>query len=310
MKIKAYITHKLEENNSDCQDYFRINSEKRKIAISDGVSQSIFSAKWAQLLVTEYTDSDIMDISGELPRLQEKWLKFAQAELASLEKTGESTWMLENCLIERQGAAATFCGIKIDRDGKWTGYALGDSCLLEVAEDNKILNIYPAVQNGFGNSPDYFDSFTEGKGYISEISGKITLNQKLVLVTDPFGELLFNKKREGTEQNYVSKLLAVESYNDFLALVDSFRTVEKMHNDDSTLVIIENDGNESFDVEEMRLESLLANDKMQLQSTIYANEKELSEYANNIKPPKCCRRCKHKNNLLKMFRAYLKKYHM
>lgn len=79
----------------------------------------------------------------------------------------------------------------------------------------------------------------------------------------------FLKKREGTEQNYVSKLLAVESYNDFLALVDSFRTVEKMHNDDSTLVIIENDGNESFDVEEMRLESLLANDKMQLQSTIF-----------------------------------------
>lgn len=128
------------------------------------------------------------------------------------------------------------------------------------------------------------------------------------MVTDPFGELLFNKKREGTEQNYVSKLLAVESYNDFLALVDSFRTVEKMHNDDSTLVIIENDGNESFDVEEMRLESLLANDKMQLQSTIFANEKDLSECANNkIKLPKRCKKCKAGNNLLKKIRAYLKK---
>ena len=80
MKIRAYITHKLEENNSDCQDYFRIDSSRKKIAISDGVSQSIFSAKWAQMLVKEYTDSDCEDISTQLLNLQKQWQDFAQPE--------------------------------------------------------------------------------------------------------------------------------------------------------------------------------------------------------------------------------------
>lgn len=70
MKVRAYITHKLEESNADCQDYFRLNSGKKKIAISDGVSQSIFSAKWAELLVKEYTDTDVDDISESIPKLQ------------------------------------------------------------------------------------------------------------------------------------------------------------------------------------------------------------------------------------------------
>lgn len=98
------------------------------------------------MLVKEYTDSDCEDISTQLLNLQKQWQDFAQSELERLEKEGESTWMLENCLAEKQGAAATFCGIKIADDGKWIGYALGDSCLLEISEDNRILNFYPSVK--------------------------------------------------------------------------------------------------------------------------------------------------------------------
>ena len=81
MKVRAYITHKLEESNADCQDYFRLNSGKKKIAISDGVSQSIFSAKWAELLVKEYTDTDVDDISESIPKLQKKWQADARQQL-------------------------------------------------------------------------------------------------------------------------------------------------------------------------------------------------------------------------------------
>lgn len=311
MRIRAYITHKLEENNSDCQDYFRINSVRRKIAISDGVSQSIFSAKWAQMLVKEYTDSDIENISAQLPKLQKQWLDFAQSELERLEKNGESTWMLENCLIEKQGAAATFCGIKIADDGSWTGYALGDSCLLEVAEDNRILNFYPPVQTGFGNSPDYFDSFTEGKGELCKISGRLSVGGKLLLVTDAFGELLFNQKTENTEETYVSQLLNLKSYEEFLALVDRFRTAVKMHNDDSTLVIVENDGLPSFEVEEKTLECLLERDEELQQTSLVSSSAELSECARDKikvksrKLPKYCQKCRHRDGLLARVRGFI-----
>ena len=145
MKVRAYITHKLEESNADCQDYFRLNSGKKKIAISDGVSQSIFSAKWAELLVKEYTDTDVDDISESIPKLQKKWQAYARQQLTELESIGQSTWMLENCLMESQGAGATFCGVHFDKDGSWDGYVLGDSCLLEVSNKNKILNFFPLI---------------------------------------------------------------------------------------------------------------------------------------------------------------------
>lgn len=310
MKIRAYITHKLEENNSDCQDYFHINSERRKIAISDGVSQSIFSAKWAQMLVKAYTDSDSEDISTQLPSLQKQWLDFAQSELEKLEKEGGSTWMLENCLTEKQGAAATFCGIKIADDGSWNGYALGDSCLFEVTEDDSILNFYPSVTKDFGNSPDYFDSFTEGKGELCEISGKLSVGRKLLLVTDPFGELLYNKKKENLESSYVSQLLSLNSYEDFLALVDELRAKENMHNDDSTLVIVENDGQLSFEVEEMSLEQLLENDRTQaLPMNKKANKVEFVNYKGKLKGnklPKRCQKCPYKNGVLNWVRNLIK----
>lgn len=309
MKIRAYITHKLEENNSDCQDYFHINSERRKIAISDGVSQSIFSAKWAQMLVKAYTDSDSEDISTQLPSLQKRWLDFAQSELEKLEKEGESTWMLENCLTEKQGAAATFCGIKIADDGSWNGYALGDSCLLEIAENNSILHFYPSVKEDFGNSPDYFDSFTEGKGKLCKISGKISVGQKLLLVTDPFGELLYNRKKKGLESSYVSMLLSLNSYEDFLTLVDELRTKENMHNDDSTLVVVENDGQSTFEIEETTLEQLLKNDEKQ----VLKNGKEtVSECVTNKREfgtkdlTKACQRCKHKTGIINRVRNLIK----
>lgn len=312
MKIRAYITHKLEENNSDCQDYFHINSEKRKIAISDGVSQSIFSAKWAQMLVKAYTDSDCEDVSAQLPNLQEQWLDFAQSELERLDNEGESTWMLENCLTEKQGAAATFCGVKIADDGKWLGYALGDSCLLEITEENRILNFYPSVKKEFGNSPDYFDSFTEGKGKLCKISGNLSEGQKLLMVTDPFGELLFNKKKENSESLYVSQLLSLKSYEEFLALVDRLRITENMHNDDSTLVIIENDGKTSFEVEEKTLEHLLEKDKKQtLPMERQTNNVECMNHKGKFKAknlPKGCQNCKHKNGVLNWVRNLFNEY--
>lgn len=309
MKIKAYITHKLEENNSDCQDYFRINSEKRKIAISDGVSQSIFSARWAKMLVRAYTDSDCENVSTQLPSLQKKWLDFAQSELEKLEKEGESTWMLENCLTEKQGAAATFCGIKIADDGSWKGYALGDSCLLEIAEDDSILHFYPSVKENFGNSPDYFDSFTEGKGKLCEISGKLSVGRKLLLVTDPFGELLYNKKKENLEASYVSLLLNLNSYKNFLVLVDELRIKENMHNDDSTLVIVENDGQATFEIEETTLEQLLKNDEKQV---LKIGKETVLECATNKREfgtkdlTKACQRCKHKTGIINRVQNWIK----
>lgn len=313
MKVRAYITHKLEESNADCQDYFRLNSGKKKIAISDGVSQSIFSAKWAELLVKEYTDTDVDDISESIPKLQKKWQAYARQQLTELESIGQSTWMLENCLMESQGAGATFCGVHFDKDGSWDGYVLGDSCLLEVSNENKILTFYPSIENGFGNSPDYFDSFSKGRGGILPINGKLTEGNKLLLVTDPLGEFLYKKKIENKEQAYIEQLLALSSYNDFLDVVDRLRASEAMHNDDSTLIIVENDGREELSVVDSKtIEDLLKSEKLKYrEETIQENKQIALEKLNSLTDkdlPKKCRKCKRSRELLNALNKKIKKF--
>lgn len=42
MKVRAYITHKLEESNADCQDYFRLNSGKKRLRYLMGYRSLFF----------------------------------------------------------------------------------------------------------------------------------------------------------------------------------------------------------------------------------------------------------------------------
>lgn len=65
MKIRAFITHKLREHYSECQDRFCINSDNHAIAVSDGMSQSVFPDYWAEILSSFYAKMDIAPMKTE-----------------------------------------------------------------------------------------------------------------------------------------------------------------------------------------------------------------------------------------------------
>lgn len=96
----------------------------------------------------------------------------------------------------------------------------------------------------------------------------------MLLVTDPLGEFLYKKKIENKEQAYIEQLLALSSYNDFLDVVDRLRASEAMHNDDSTLIIVENDGREELSVVDSKtIEDLLTSEKLKYgEETIQENK--------------------------------------
>lgn len=56
MKVKAFITHKKAEKYSDCQDSFAVNGENKAIAVSDGISQTIFSGIWSEILTDAFVE--------------------------------------------------------------------------------------------------------------------------------------------------------------------------------------------------------------------------------------------------------------
>ncbi len=254
MKIRAFITHKKAEYFKDCQDRFSINSDTKSVAVSDGMSQSYQQKIWAEMLVKSYTEStdwepSISSVREIAPQWAEGVRKYIQ-ELKEIKAPQYLIIMNENALASRKSAGATFCGIRFNGN-EWQGYVLGDSCLIEIV-NNKIQHIYSSQQGEeFDNHPDYFDSnpLSDGKGTPLAIRGKIDKSTSVIIVSDPFSDFLNEKMKLGNEEEYIKRLLTIRNHDDFEALVADWRDNLGMHNDDSTLVIIEDDEWENFNVD-------------------------------------------------------------
>lgn len=265
MKLRGFITHKAAEYYSDCADYFRICPRTKRVAVSDGVSQSIMPAEWARILVDAFVNEEWAP--GESTAiLKEKWLSQAMKYADEQRKQGKNPWMLENCLIKKDGAAATFCGVVFSDKRKWTASILGDSSLIELDKDKHIVRICSSKEGSFDNRPDFFDSFNEDNGEIRQFEGTLDKESMILLVSDPFSELLQKVKGTPIEEAVVNSLLEITDVAGFNTVVDTLRTNSQMHNDDSTLVIVESDESDEMTIlYEKTLESSLQEEEMQLE---------------------------------------------
>lgn len=250
MKIRAYIYHKRAEKYSDCQDCFGINSQNNRIAVSDGMSQSIFPQWWAKILVDEYLNNG--HIPQDILPLQKKWQDMLRNEIERREKEAianpkRDPWRLKNLLAEKSGAGATLCGLTLGKD-EWTCECLGDSCIITINHDDT-LNIYTSQVGEFGNHPDYFDSFKTGRG--EPLCKTVNRDVRaLIMVTDPFAELFqLNENNLDFIKARFNELQNLTTHESFTELVEKWRDEFGMHNDDSTLILIEELTNPEFSID-------------------------------------------------------------
>ena len=249
MKIRAFITHKLREHYSECQDRFCINSDSRAIAVSDGMSQSVFPDYWAEILSSFYaknghcTNEDRKELCGV-------WLKKVEDFINAEIYNGKNPWRLQNCIDAQNGAGATLCGIRFIDTENWVGHVLGDTCIIDVDITGKApIKIYTSEDKAFDSYPDYYESFPNkvGRGQIKEFTGKLSEGHCLLLVSDPFSEFLSNHKEHCSQ--WLRRILELKGHEDYCSLVDDWRH-EGLHNDDRTLCIIEPDGSLNFNIEQ------------------------------------------------------------
>lgn len=248
MKVRAFITHKLRENYSDCQDRFSINVTNRCIAVSDGMSQSVFPDYWAEILSAYYAENGHCT-KEDLKKLCPEWLKRVEAYKQEEIDKGKNPWRLDNNLKAKNGAGATICGVRFENEREWIGHVLGDSCIIEIGgEEEQVKEIHTSEEKPFDSYPDYYESFEdkEGRGKIKEFKGRIDENNSLLLVSDPFSEFLSRHKNDSAE--WLKRIKNLHSHDDFLSLVDEWRQ-NGLHNDDSTICIVEYDGKSRLTIE-------------------------------------------------------------
>ena len=252
MRIKAFITHKIKENFADCQDRFAVNQDTKSIAVSDGMGSTWQQKIWAQLLVEKFSENTDWHPNLEsIKPLCTLWRQKVEAFIQDLKDTNAPENMIyrnERNLAERRSAGATFVGIRFDGNN-WNGSVLGDSCLIEW--DGSRATFYTSQDiDAFDSYPDYFDSdvMKEGKGSPKDINGTLSADKCILLVSDPFSDFLLEANKQGTIGEYFRNILALSSHQDFETLVNDWRN-EGMHNDDATMVIVENDGTDYFTLE-------------------------------------------------------------
>lgn len=254
MKVRGYITHKPEELHSDCADYFAINTATKKVAVADGVGQSIFPLEWAKLLVKSFIHekwSNFNDVTEQ----QAEWLSDVVDYIKKQQEAGEVTFIVENSIAERDGAGSTFCGFAASNKSNWSCDILGDTCLITYTDGQiEICTSQTSLDN---NRPDYYDSFKPKRGEIAHFEGKLKPNDFLLLVSDPFSGLIYQRLQTDASSavKLINELINIASDLDFCELVKRWREFEGMHIDDSTVVIIEYDGKDAFtDDTELTLE--------------------------------------------------------
>ena len=237
MKIKAFITHKKAEHYSDCQDRFSISEDGMVIALSDGMTSTTpYPDIWAELLTKTYVNSKGYWSDDLLTIAKKDWTAAVYGKLEERRAKGDrNLWRLENNIAMRKSAGATLCGICIDGSAKWIGHVIGDSTIIE-CKNCKIERVCSSEDKAFDNYPDYLDSISKGRGEIKEFNGSLDEETFLLLVSDPFSEFLDKHKEDST--TYLKEILALENHDNFIKLVEDWR-LQGMHNDDSTLIIIQ-----------------------------------------------------------------------
>lgn len=261
MVIRAFITHKQAEFFADCQDRFGVNSDTKSIVVSDGMGSTWQQKIWAQLLVDTFIKSKEWEPNHEsIKPLGNVWRERVVSFIQGLkDKKTEELHGTENRellslinrnernLAESRSAGATFVGIRFEGK-KWRGSVLGDSCLIEWNRDDAKFYTSQDME-AFDSYPDYFDSdpSKEGRGVPKLINGELLDSTILFLVSDPFSEFLLEHSKQGDIAKYVQQLLSLSSHDDFETLVCEWRK-DGMHNDDTTLVIVENNKSEVLSI--------------------------------------------------------------
>lgn len=244
MEIKHIFsgkTHKENESDNDCQDYF--DHQDRSYAIADGSSQSFYPSIWAKLLVEKFCkDPNINNQNWEewLYPIQSRWLEEVKKRVAKIKVEEKPSWITNhNLLNSRTCATSTFLGLHFT-ETQVNISIVGDSCLFIFEKDKQPESYLLTTSSKFNDRPEYLASYSDSNMFSPHFFtiplDNIEHEKYFILATDALAEMML--KFIAKEKDILSLILNISSQNEFETFVFNARTKHEMKNDDVTLVIV------------------------------------------------------------------------
>jgi hypothetical protein len=252
INIRGYITHKEAETYFDCADRYAVNIDNNRFAIADGVSKSFFPDYWAEILVNNFVALE-KDAELSIKKCQSEWL----TKVTEKVNTPEVKWYTKNAFCKKEPGLATLVTLRFEKD-KWFANALGDSFLFFVPNENANFDDWVKLSSKpepvvFDSYPDYFSSRNNQHGERNKQEGTLT-EGTFYLMTDALSEWIFKQKEKAIGEIKEKW----KSQEEFKRSVTELRSLNRLNNDDSAILIIEvkNDGKKELTYDKPEIQNL------------------------------------------------------
>jgi hypothetical protein len=238
-RSKVFHIQKAGNSAEEYEDVFRFSEDNSLFALADGVSDSVFSGKWATILVDAFVNNPFdIEKNGEA---FVKWLEPLQEQWQTKIDWSNLRWYMEE--KAKRGAFSTFLAVRITtaiESGKTIhSVAIGDTCLFLIS-DNKLIAAYP-IENpsDFNNKPPLLCSYERYNDVVSQhlnpFSKPISKGDSIVMATDAFAKWFLQETQNGNQP-----WTSFENIDqaEFEEVIGSLRKSNKITNDDTTAAFI------------------------------------------------------------------------
>lgn len=230
---------KPEEN----EDYFACSKDLSAFAISDGATESSYSAIWAEMLAKSFTESPFNYLSQNIVLPFKDMNAFIDEKLCN----PSISWFAKE--KAQQGSWATLLGIEFkqgldNKDFEWHACAAGDSNLFLI-RNNQLEIAFPITKpQDFNCSPTLLGSNIESQNQLINqfkfAKGSFLQGDIIFLMTDAIAKWFLEeiKKDNGTENTLITIQKMLVTDESFYEQVEMLRNLNLLKNDDTTLIQI------------------------------------------------------------------------
>ena len=239
-RVRVFQLAKIGNSLFECEDAFAISDDKKRLAVSDGVSQSFASRLWAQILVKHLVDSGTpLTLEAVVAETAKRWQSEVDSQLNS-----NTSWNVRKKLED--GAQATFANLVFESTDDcllWEAELLRDCVVAQLSgltdlshgvifHPSNYLDLLNSNPDTVSSRPPYI------RGTPKSCSGEIPIGAQLLVMTDALAIYMSKMFTEGTSILDIFPFLSEEiqdPYAEFEQWANSLRP-DELEDDDLTLV--------------------------------------------------------------------------